>query len=290
MRRTLILASLLVVAVLTSSVGAVTLVVDPSGGGMYTQIQPAVDAASYGDTVFVLPGYYSTRVHMKNGVSLIGSGPEDTIIDGTGFNYSTVDCEGLFDSSTLIHGFRIQGGDGPGWSASGVWLGTECFAIVSGNLILGNTMGILSNYNHGDPQIIHNTIVANTDCGFQVYTGNGVEVHGVTKLTDNIIAQNGNYGVYRGSEYGTPLPGEPILDYNCVWANGIADYMLCIPGPHGMSNDPGFCMAGSSWDIEETSICAGAASDGTDIGAFEAGCGLVVVEERSWGVIKSLYR
>ncbi len=290
MRFTAILICLITLAVAASQAGAVTLVVDPSGGGMHTQIQPAVDAASHGDTVLVLPGYYNTRVHMKNGVALIGSGPDDTIIDGTGLIYSTVECEGFFDSLTRIHGFRIQGGDGPGWSASGVWLGTECFAIISGNLIIGNTIGILSNYNHGDPQIIHNTIVANSDCGFQVYTGNGVEVHGVSKLTDNIIAMNGHFGVYRGSESPTPLPGEPILDYNCVWGNGYDDFVLCSPGPNGFSVDPDFCMNGAAYDIEETSICAGAASDGTDIGAFEAGCGMVVVEERSWGVIKSLYR
>ncbi len=289
MRLTVIVVCLFVLVIAAPQTGAVTLIVDQSGGGMYTQIQPAVDAASHGDTVLVLPGYYNTRVLMKNGVSLIGSGPAETIIDGTGFSYSTVECEGFFDSATLIHGFRIQGGTGPGWSASGVWLGTECFAIVSGNLIIGNTMGILSNYNHGAPQIIHNTIVANSDCGFQVYTGSGVEVHGVAKLTDNIVAENGHYGVYRGAEY-EPFPPEPILDYNCVWGNGYGDFLMCSAGPNGMSADPDFCMNGAAFDIEETSICAGAASDGTDIGAFEAGCGMVVVEERSWGTIKAMFR
>jgi len=266
----------------------VTFIVDAMGGGMYTTIQPAVNVASYGDTVLVLPGYYNTRVLMKNGVSLIGSGPAETIIDGTGFSYSTVECEGYFDSATLIHGFRIQGGTGPGWSASGVWLGTQCFAIVSGNLIIGNTMGILSNYNHGDPQVIHNTIVTNSDCGFQVYTGSGVEVHGVTKLTDNIIALNGNYGVFRGAGL-APVPPMPLLDYNCVWGNGV-DFHDCTPGPHGMSVDPEFCVVPGNYDIEDTSPCAGTGSGGTDIGAFEAGCGYVVVNERSWGTIKAMYR
>jgi len=34
------------------------IVVDPSGGGDFTEIQPAIDAAADGDTVLVQPGEY----------------------------------------------------------------------------------------------------------------------------------------------------------------------------------------------------------------------------------------
>jgi hypothetical protein len=42
--------------VVGSSTPAATLVVDPSGGGTFTDIQAAVDAAVSGDTVLVRPG------------------------------------------------------------------------------------------------------------------------------------------------------------------------------------------------------------------------------------------
>ena len=38
--------------------GAATIVVDPGGGGDFTEIQPAIDAAADGDTVLVKSGEY----------------------------------------------------------------------------------------------------------------------------------------------------------------------------------------------------------------------------------------
>jgi parallel beta-helix repeat protein len=45
-------------ALLTSSLPAATLIVDLSGGGDYTDVQSALDAAADGDTVLVKPGDY----------------------------------------------------------------------------------------------------------------------------------------------------------------------------------------------------------------------------------------
>lgn len=42
----------------TCFVSAATLTVDPSGAGDYSEIQPAIDAASRGDVVLVKPGEY----------------------------------------------------------------------------------------------------------------------------------------------------------------------------------------------------------------------------------------
>src|SRR5512136_1557214 len=43
---------------LSSTISAATLTVDSSGGADYAEIQPAIDAASDGDTVLVKPGEY----------------------------------------------------------------------------------------------------------------------------------------------------------------------------------------------------------------------------------------
>jgi hypothetical protein len=60
-----------------------TWVVDPSGEGDFTSIQPAVDAASGGDTVQVRPGTYQEWVRFspdKGGVRVIGDGSVDEIV------------------------------------------------------------------------------------------------------------------------------------------------------------------------------------------------------------------
>ena len=282
--------ALLVALVLApASAGAAVITVDDGGGADYATIQAAVDAAVYGDVVQVAAGYYNERVMMKNGVVLSGARADCTVIDGTGIDYSTVTLNGPFDASTTIEGFRIQGGTGPGWSASGIWLGLECSATVRHNVLIGNTMGILVNYNNGDPAIEHNTIVLNNDCGIQVYVGNTTFVDGLAKITSNIIVDNDNYGIYRGSDGSTPEPPHPELSCNDVWGNG-SNYQHVDPAATDISEDPLFCLCPGDLRIEYTSPCAGAGSGGSDIGAFPAGCGAVVVEERSWGVIKALYR
>ena len=203
--------------------------VDDSGRAPFSTIQAAVDAASYGDTVLVDEGYYNERIIMKNGVVLIGAGASSTIIDGTAIDYSTVHMGGSFDAMTLVQGFRIQGGTGPGWSACGVWLGLECAAVVRYNVIIGNRQGVMVSYNNGNPLIDHNTIVLNEDCGVQVYVGNETVVKGVARLSNNIVVWNESYGVYRGSDWTTDLPPHPELHNNDVWDNQYADYGEVAP-------------------------------------------------------------
>ena len=62
---------------------AATWVVDWSGGGDFTVIQDAVDAAAAGDTVLVRSGVYHECVRIlgpKSGLSLIGDGPAEGVI------------------------------------------------------------------------------------------------------------------------------------------------------------------------------------------------------------------
>ena len=285
-----VLCACVSIALLCAPAFATTYTVDWAGGGDFLTIQEGVDAASYGDVVSVLRGYYNEQVLMKDGVALLGEGADCTIIDGAGYSYSTIICNGPFSRDTIIEGFWIMGGTGPGWSASGVWLGLECSATVRYNVITDNRMGVLVNYNDGDPLIDHNTIVYNYDCGIQIYVGLGTIVTGVATITDNIIGENYNYGIYRGSDETAPDPPAPINDYNDVYWNGVLDYRFVAPGPSGFSLDPMFCMPPTNLAIDDLSPCAGTGTGGSDRGALPAGCGPVVVEDTSWGVIKSMFR
>jgi hypothetical protein len=54
----------------TSSAGVI--VVDAAGGGSFTQIQPAIDAAVDGDTILVKPGHYTAFSIVGKGLTVVG--------------------------------------------------------------------------------------------------------------------------------------------------------------------------------------------------------------------------
>ena len=59
-----------------------------------------------------------------------------------------------------------------------------------------------------------------------------------------------------------------------------------------ISEPPLFCNpAGGDYTLQDCSPCVGAAHDGGDIGAFGVDCEcMVVVEHKSWGAVKAMYR
>jgi len=81
----------------------------------FITIQSALDSVSEGDTVMVAVGiYYESIIWPEvNGVKLLGSGEEDTIIEGDA-NQRVISFmgESPIDRSTLIEGFTIRNGNG----------------------------------------------------------------------------------------------------------------------------------------------------------------------------------
>jgi hypothetical protein len=121
------LITCLSVCVLSGATFAETWTVDDDGKADFDNIQAAVDAASNGDEIIVMPGtYYSNNtgtsipvVSMGNGIWLHSAeGPEKTIIDGQLNRRCFVCLNNLAD--TIIDGFTITRGaaDQP----SGGWL------------------------------------------------------------------------------------------------------------------------------------------------------------------------
>lgn len=62
--------------------GIKVLYVGGTGGGNYTSIQTAIDAASAGDTVFVYNGTYTGKINITKSINLIGEKRDFTIIKG----------------------------------------------------------------------------------------------------------------------------------------------------------------------------------------------------------------
>jgi hypothetical protein len=114
-----------------------TLVVDASGGGDYSSIQEAVDAASTGDSVVVRPGRYLETISIvgKDIHLASSSGPSSTIIDGNG-NGPVIHCLQMSTDSS-IQGFTITGGI-TGLAGGGIYLVSQASPLIRGNIIVGN--------------------------------------------------------------------------------------------------------------------------------------------------------
>jgi serine/threonine protein phosphatase PrpC len=84
------------------------LVVDPQGTAGYRTIREALQAATPGQTVEVVPGEYLGPVELTNGVSLISRVPRGAVIRlPQGTAEPAVTAEGVRDA--LLSGFRIEG-------------------------------------------------------------------------------------------------------------------------------------------------------------------------------------
>jgi hypothetical protein len=232
--------------------------------GEYPTIQAGINAAGAGDTVLVAPGIYYENVQMAEGVNLIGSGMENTTIDGQGLNDV---IKALSVNNFLIEGFTIQnsqqGGGSPGnigvfinpISSSGTKIVRYCRVRNNGKGIdLWNDFGgvlyvehnIISDniYDGFDPYLgtvylTNNTIVENGRDGYHDWSGGGAMY-----LKNNIFAENGRYGIFKHRT--TPV----YISYNDVWNNAEGAYyegysgnptpFVPYPGTGEIAEDPLF--------------------------------------------------
>ena len=107
-------------------------------GCAYTQIQPAVDAVSAGDTVAVGPGSYAGGIVIAKALRVSGAGAGATVISGGG-PVITVSA-----GPVLLRGVTVTGGSAPGDGGGILNTGTLTVAgvTISGNAASGNGGGI----------------------------------------------------------------------------------------------------------------------------------------------------
>ena len=234
----------------------------------YPTISAAMAAADYGDTVLVALGTYEESVTMRPGVALLSeSGPLRTQIVGNG-----VDQLVLGAQDAVIDGFTIAGNDnGEGAAGSGVFSDGDNFTI-SHCIIRDNRGGIYLN-NGSHAVVRNNTIYGNS------FVGIYMQIEPAPRITNNIIAGNGEYGILRNTAHSL---GHPFMQYNCYFGNGtdfgsVGSNWSPEPGTGQVTQDPLF-VGGSPFDFSlvEESPCVDAGDpaspsdpDGTpaDLGA-----------------------
>ncbi len=252
---------------LASPVLAADITVGPGGS-----IQTAIDAASAGDRVIVLPGFYVESLDMKGkAIELVGLlGADVTTLSGsygTGPVISMAQGEG---PGTRIRGFTITGGwGGFGGGIAGIpQLGPRATAIVEDCIIRGNQAyrggGVA-----GDFTLIRCLIEQNNAGTFSAIGWAG-GVYGAPVMRECAVVNN---TVVKGSCGGVYLSGtNPAILEDCVIAgnraynvgggilvepNATATIRRCLVTANTLSAGCfGYCGPGASGPALGSAICA----------------------------------
>jgi len=195
------------------------IVVNASGGGDYTTIQAAVNAANDGDTVYVEAGTYQGKVNVGKKINLVGAGRGKTLI----FNGVHVTSDWV-----NISGFMMTDGD------TGIFLEQVNHCNISNNICNGN-----QKYGIYLKQVNHGIIFDNFCCGNEKY-GIVVEGGNYSKLSNNVCNQNGCEGPFM--PYDSALEGMGIY----LWDSNNNT----IIGNNCSKNLPGWDYTGATGGYE----------------------------------------
>ena len=186
------LMHIVLVLVVNGSCFAETWTVDDDGKADFDNIQAAVDAASDGDEIIVMPGNYTSTslfvIDLQGKEVLLRSaeGPLTTILNGEN-KRRVVSCTDGESSSTIIDGFTITNGSGTTGGGITVIESSPNIqnCIISENQTLQRGGG-LYNYS-GNPTLLNCTITGNT----ANIDGGGVKsINGSVELVDCVVCGN----------------------------------------------------------------------------------------------------
>lgn len=214
-----------------------TIYVDQSGGGDYTTIAAAMNAAYQDDTIKVAPGTYNVTVAITKNIKLVGSGPKYTVI-----NASLNGIEVGAGVITEIRGFTVMAG------GIGIVLNYGSVSTIENNIVTGcGDHGIYFSASNTltnaiSTTIRNNTIVYNNNSGVYLYQGS----YSSCNISGNIVAYNGESGIhlYLNTEN---------LSYNNVYFN-TNNYYSCSAGTGDISLNPYFIdQAAGNYALQSTS-------------------------------------
>ena len=166
------------------------LTVDPGGGGDYTTIQAAIDAASDGYTINVGPGSYDEVLTIQKSVHLYGDNATVTYTNSSATREQLImlgwNTGGDLTGGATIQGFSLVGGAG--------LTGDNDLIKLRANGTAANPITIQGNTFQGDGSSGYKGIESSYDAGHVSITGN--EFHDLkygawfNVLTDAVIQGN----------------------------------------------------------------------------------------------------
>jgi len=214
------LVTCLTVCVLSEVAFATTWTVAHSGKADFDNIQAAVDAASDGDEIVVMPGTYTSTQdgHVVNmlgkAVTLRSSDPSDpdvvaaTIIDGENTRRGLA-CYNEETSKTIISGFTITNGYGAEFDYNG-----------SGNIDWPSETngGGMRNHYNSNPTLTNCIFKNNT----AIYGGGMYNIYSSPTLIGCTFTNNNTFTNFNGGGGMHNEGSSPTLT-NCTFTNNTAD-------------------------------------------------------------------
>ncbi|MDD5263263.1 MAG: PKD domain-containing protein [Candidatus Bipolaricaulis sp.] len=158
---------------------ATVLVVSPDGSADYRTIRGAMNAAAFGDILRVAGGVYEEQVVLKNGVTVVGAGPQQTVVRYSyGFDpVLVIDhvSSGRIEGMTIERGASILEGPVVMVTAGSADL-ADC--VISGGMGPGVDVGDLAS----NLALESVAIEDNAGAGISVHDGARVTLDGCTVL------------------------------------------------------------------------------------------------------------
>jgi competence ComEA-like helix-hairpin-helix protein len=240
--------------------------------GDYSSIQEALNSAQWGDVILVAPGEYTESVTVHSGLTLQGSGPDQTVLHGQirffGSDFATVTGFHVISTETPVFSppfgivangeeFKIIGnvvegfktcievesetiGEVRGNLVRRCGFGIMLFEIgsavtVSDNLVLNNSGSGIILFNYAEPLIYHNTIVGNGFGDSFDEGGSGISIGPINheKVQNNIVVSN-NGGINSLQD------SNPENHHNLVWGNVVNYVGDAAVGEGDLLFDPDF--------------------------------------------------
>jgi hypothetical protein len=301
---TLIIATLLLLSSCIVKATVITVSNNPVGAGTYTDVQTAINAASLGDTIYVMGSpitYNSSGINITKRIVLIGAGYS---VSGTENNLSTVTGSINLDSiafgsqvsGTQIIGIYTYSINSSNYTYNNILI-ARCFTediyteTGSGWIIENNVINQSIDFYSGSTNIIINNIVRNNFIDGSLYA-NG-EMIGSGLLVDHNIFE----GQISTIEYATitnnifffaDISASPDEGYN-VYNDNITVYGTTDDLPFGTNTGAGNlnnvtpsdvfgsgltgtvgypALLSDDWHLVSGSPGHDAATDGTDIGIY----------------------
>ena len=224
----------------STNLSARTWSIKVDGSGDAPTIQAGIDSAGTGDVVRVSAGRYVENIDFKGkAISVLGSGAETTIIDGSGQEGSCVLFVSGEDRRSVLCDFTVTGGTGTvvgqdRWGG-GIYI-RDSEPTIRFNIITGNKADVFSGGPTGfgggilcfcdavvtSPLIEGNQIIANSAGS----NGGGIGVSGgsLPQIRNNIIRDN---RVKTGDGGGIWLLikiGGSVIDNNVIQGNQVGDH------------------------------------------------------------------
>jgi len=240
-------------------------------------IQPRIENANIGDTVYVDPGTYLETIILRKDIAVFGTaGPDSTIIDG-GEAENVVSAPYL-DPTAVLDGFTIVNG------STGINIERGGVTLVN-NIIKNNSCGLwmIGSYAYSDPVIKNNLFFQND--------GKAIDANNSwAQVYNNTFVENGtgvnSVGFYQPSPYmwnniywnnGDDLSGTAKSTFSCI-KNGD-------PGTGNISSDPLFIDPNiGDYHLQYNSPCidAGDPNSPKDLDRTRADIGAYYFDQGPW--------